>query len=84
MSLGPHNYSYIFKYILIGDMGVGKSCLLHQFTEKKCKLNLFSFLLQASKKLQQGYCLKNLAFYIRYKNVHFTGKVLNTIFLKVN
>lgn len=20
-----------------GDMGVGKSCLLHQFTEKKCK-----------------------------------------------
>ena len=21
-----------------GDMGVGKSCLLHQFTEKKCKL----------------------------------------------
>ena len=20
----------------LGDMGVGKSCLLHQFTEKKC------------------------------------------------
>ena len=34
---GPYNYSYIFKYIIIGDMGVGKSCLLHQFTEKKCK-----------------------------------------------
>ena len=33
----PYNYSYIFKYIIIGDMGVGKSCLLHQFTEKKCK-----------------------------------------------
>ncbi|GMT04618.1 hypothetical protein PENTCL1PPCAC_26792 [Pristionchus entomophagus] len=31
----PYNYSYIFKYIIIGDMGVGKSCLLHQFTEKK-------------------------------------------------
>lgn len=30
-----YNYSYIFKYIIIGDMGVGKSCLLHQFTEKK-------------------------------------------------
>eukprot|EP01087_Luapelamoeba_hula_P021977 TRINITY_DN778_c0_g1_i1.p1 TRINITY_DN778_c0_g1~~TRINITY_DN778_c0_g1_i1.p1 ORF type:complete len:211 (-),score=31.45 TRINITY_DN778_c0_g1_i1:196-828(-) len=28
-------YEYIFKYIVIGDMGVGKSCLLHQFTEKK-------------------------------------------------
>lgn len=32
---GPYNYSYIFKYIIIGDMGVGKSCLLHQFTERK-------------------------------------------------
>lgn len=37
MSSGPYNYSYIFKYIIIGDMGVGKSCLLHQFTEKKCE-----------------------------------------------
>ena len=36
MASGPYNYSYIFKYIIIGDMGVGKSCLLHQFTEKKC------------------------------------------------
>ena len=35
---GPYNYTYIFKYIIIGDMGVGKSCLLHQFTEKKCNL----------------------------------------------
>ncbi len=22
--------------LILGDMGVGKSCLLHQFTEKKC------------------------------------------------
>jgi len=28
-------YDYIFKYIIVGDMGVGKSCLLHQFTENK-------------------------------------------------
>ncbi|TGZ66446.1 hypothetical protein CRM22_005331 [Opisthorchis felineus] len=36
MSLGGgYNYSYIFKYIIVGDMGVGKSCLMHQFTEKK-------------------------------------------------
>uniref|UniRef100_A0A6U4WSP9 Ras-related protein Rab-14 n=1 Tax=Hemiselmis andersenii TaxID=464988 RepID=A0A6U4WSP9_HEMAN len=28
-------FEYIFKYIIIGDMGVGKSCLLHQFTEKR-------------------------------------------------
>ncbi|KAI1729866.1 ras family domain-containing protein [Ditylenchus destructor] len=34
-SAAPYNYNYIFKYIIIGDMGVGKSCLLHQFTEKK-------------------------------------------------
>lgn len=40
MSTGPYNYNYIFKYIIIGDMGVGKSCLLHQFTEKKCKTQL--------------------------------------------
>lgn len=73
MATAPYNYSYIFKYIIIGkwaalkpslpawhwqgselqtsphlflslffvgDMGVGKSCLLHQFTEKKCKCNL--------------------------------------------
>ena len=31
------NYT-IFKYIITGDMGVGKSCLLSQFTENKCKL----------------------------------------------
>uniref|UniRef100_A0A3Q1H4N7 Ras-related protein Rab-14-like n=1 Tax=Acanthochromis polyacanthus TaxID=80966 RepID=A0A3Q1H4N7_9TELE len=37
MTAAPYNYSYIFKYIIIGDMGVGKSCLLHQFTEKKCE-----------------------------------------------
>lgn len=60
MASAAFNYSYIFKYIIIGacvggwvcawrasardagavrvagDMGVGKSCLLHQFTEKKC------------------------------------------------
>eukprot|EP00741_Cyanophora_paradoxa_P005644 tig00000923_g5471.t1 len=28
-------FEYSFKYIIIGDMGVGKSCLLHQFTERK-------------------------------------------------
>nr|XP_020042544.1 ras-related protein Rab-14-like isoform X3 [Castor canadensis]XP_020042553.1 ras-related protein Rab-14-like isoform X3 [Castor canadensis] len=44
MATAPYNYSYIFKYIIIGDMGVGKSCLLHQFTEKKCKFNISSFL----------------------------------------
>jgi len=28
-------YEFIFKYIIIGDIGCGKSCILHQFTELK-------------------------------------------------
>eukprot|EP00010_Vexillifera_abyssalis_P001248 CAMPEP_0201552990 /NCGR_PEP_ID=MMETSP0173_2-20130828/19380_1 /ASSEMBLY_ACC=CAM_ASM_000268 /TAXON_ID=218659 /ORGANISM="Vexillifera sp., Strain DIVA3 564/2" /LENGTH=230 /DNA_ID=CAMNT_0047963587 /DNA_START=26 /DNA_END=716 /DNA_ORIENTATION=- len=28
-------YAYLFKYIVIGDTGVGKSCLLLQFTDKR-------------------------------------------------
>lgn len=41
---GGYNYSYIFKYIIVGEMGVGKSCLMHQFTEKKCKLHWIKLL----------------------------------------
>lgn len=29
------SYAYLFKYIIIGDCGVGKSCLLLQFTDKR-------------------------------------------------
>ena len=29
------SYSYLFKYIIIGDTGVGKSCILLQFTDKR-------------------------------------------------
>ncbi|GAM27307.1 hypothetical protein SAMD00019534_104820 [Acytostelium subglobosum LB1] len=28
-------YAFLFKYIVIGDTGVGKSCLLLQFTDKR-------------------------------------------------
>ncbi|EAN93608.1 ras-related protein rab-2a, putative, partial [Trypanosoma cruzi] len=28
-------HHYVFKYIIIGDSGVGKSCLLLQFTDKR-------------------------------------------------
>ncbi|KAI7895098.1 ras family-domain-containing protein [Mucor mucedo] len=28
-------YNYIIKYIIVGDSGVGKSCLLLQFTDKR-------------------------------------------------
>ena len=29
------DYAYLFKYIIIGDYGVGKSCILLQFTDKR-------------------------------------------------
>lgn len=29
------SYSFLFKFIIIGDSGVGKSCLLLQFTDKR-------------------------------------------------
>lgn len=29
------SYNYLFKYIIIGDTGVGKSCLLLQFTDAR-------------------------------------------------
>lgn len=31
------NTDYLFKFLVIGNAGVGKSCLLHQFIEQKCK-----------------------------------------------
>ena len=30
-------YSYVFKFIIVGDSSVGKSCLLLQFTDKRFK-----------------------------------------------
>lgn len=29
------SYSFLFKYIIIGDTSVGKSCLLMQFMDKR-------------------------------------------------
>ncbi|XP_003384407.1 PREDICTED: ras-related protein Rab-4B-like [Amphimedon queenslandica] len=31
------SYDYLFKFLVIGNAGVGKSCLLHQFIEHKFK-----------------------------------------------
>ena len=31
------DYNYLFKYIIIGDSNVGKSCLMMQFVERKFK-----------------------------------------------
>jgi len=30
-------YNYLFKFLVIGNAGVGKSCILHQFVENKFK-----------------------------------------------
>ncbi|CAJ1017327.1 putative ADP-ribosylation factor family/Ras of Complex, Roc, domain of DAPkinase/Ras family [Leishmania shawi] len=34
------SHKYIFKYIIIGDMSVGKSCLMHLFTEQRYRKDL--------------------------------------------
>ena len=31
------SYNFLFKYIIIGDTAVGKSCLLLQFSDKRFK-----------------------------------------------
>lgn len=31
----PTQFVYTFKFIIVGDSGVGKSCLMLQFTDKK-------------------------------------------------
>ena len=30
---------YLFKLIIIGDTGVGKSCILNQYLRGKCKVH---------------------------------------------
>jgi GTPase SAR1 family protein len=32
-----NRFDLIFKYIIIGDTSVGKSCILHQYLRGKCK-----------------------------------------------
>ena len=31
------NHDYVFKFVIIGDSGVGKSCIMHHFIFNKCK-----------------------------------------------
>lgn len=37
-------YDFLFKFIVIGDTAVGKSCLLHRFIDNKCTFH-FTFIL---------------------------------------
>ena len=34
------NHDYVFKFVIIGDSGVGKSCIMHHFIFNKCKFHL--------------------------------------------
>ena len=36
-------YNYLIKFIVIGNSGTGKSCLLHYFLENKCILSFKIF-----------------------------------------
>lgn len=32
-------FAYLFKFIVIGDTGVGKSCIVLQFIDKRIRMN---------------------------------------------
>jgi GTPase SAR1 family protein len=32
------NHDYVFKFVIIGDSGVGKSCIMHHFIFNKCTI----------------------------------------------
>ena len=34
---GMDNHDYVFKFVITGDSGVGKSCIMHHFMFNKCK-----------------------------------------------
>jgi Ras-related protein Rab-2A len=35
-----NSYHYLFKFIVIGDTGVGKSCVVLQFIENKTRIGV--------------------------------------------
>lgn len=37
LDLGTICSDFLFKFLVIGSAGTGKSCLLHQFIENKCE-----------------------------------------------
>ena len=32
----PDSHDFEFKFVIIGDSGVGKSCIMHHFIYNKC------------------------------------------------
>lgn len=37
LEFGSIRSDFLFKFLVIGSAGTGKSCLLHQFIENKCE-----------------------------------------------
>lgn len=37
LEFGSIHSDFLFKFLVIGSAGTGKSCLLHQFIENKCE-----------------------------------------------
>ena len=35
--MADRNYDYLFKVLLCGDSGVGKTCLISQFTDQQVR-----------------------------------------------
>jgi Ras family len=55
-------YDLLFKYIIIGDTGVGKSCLLLQFTDRRFQFSLLSIPLLFSRSSMIPFSLLTLLF----------------------
>ena len=36
------SFDFVFKFVIIGDSGVGKSCIMHHFIYNKCISYIFS------------------------------------------
>ena len=51
---GKRDYDYLFKLVLIGDSGVGKSCLLLRFAVSSIFLRYRAFCLAKNKKMTRG------------------------------
>jgi Ras-related protein Rab-11A len=60
--IGEEEYDYLFKVVLIGDSGVGKSNLLSRFTRNE-------FLLDSKSTIGVEFATRTLQVYIHLKKI---------------